>query len=132
MTPRSRWTRNRALFAAVLLGFLPLSLEAPKAFVVPTPWSEVESGPAVCKKASGVQQGASERRGRRPTRRSVRLDPRSPYARHGVASCHAVALDAPPGIVVAGRLEYCAEFTKPDSLQIRLPGTPQNYRSPPA
>ena len=30
------------------------------------------------------------------------------------------------------RLDYCSEFTKPDSLRIRLMGTPKNHRSPPA
>ncbi len=30
------------------------------------------------------------------------------------------------------RIEYCAEYTKPKSLKIRLLGTPQNHRSPPA
>jgi len=30
------------------------------------------------------------------------------------------------------RLDFCAEFTKPDSLKIRLMGTPKNHRSPPA
>jgi hypothetical protein len=29
-------------------------------------------------------------------------------------------------------LEFCAEYTKPDSLKIRLMGTPKNHRSPPA
>lgn len=30
------------------------------------------------------------------------------------------------------RLDFCSEFTKPDSLKIRLMGTPKNHRSPPA
>lgn len=30
------------------------------------------------------------------------------------------------------RLEFCPEHTKPDSLRIRLMGTPKNHRSPPA
>ncbi len=30
------------------------------------------------------------------------------------------------------RLDFCAEFTKPDSLCIRHMGTPKNHRSPPA
>ncbi len=30
------------------------------------------------------------------------------------------------------RLAFCSEFTKPDSLRIRLMGTPKNHRSPPA
>jgi hypothetical protein len=33
---------------------------------------------------------------------------------------------------VGSRLDYCAEFTKPDSLKIRLTGTPKSHRSPPA
>src|SRR6185295_12551697 len=32
----------------------------------------------------------------------------------------------------ASRLEFCSEFTKPDSLCIHLMGTPKNHRSPPA
>ena len=34
--------------------------------------------------------------------------------------------------IMATRLELCTEFTKPDSLCIRLMGTPKNHRSPPA
>ena len=30
------------------------------------------------------------------------------------------------------RLDFCSEFTKPDSLCIRHMGTPKNHRSPPA
>jgi hypothetical protein len=30
------------------------------------------------------------------------------------------------------RLDFCPEFTKPDSLKVRLMGTPKNHRSPPA
>ncbi len=115
---RLRWLKNRAFSTVALLGFLSLSL-------TPAPWSEGDESPAVCRKSSGIQQAPRHDR-------SPRLDPRSPYARHGIASCHAVALDMPAGIVVAGRLEYCAEFTKPDSLRIRLLGTPKSYRSPPA
>lgn len=32
----------------------------------------------------------------------------------------------------ASRLDFCSEFTKPDSLVIRSMGTPKNHRSPPA
>jgi len=42
-------------------------------------------------------------------------------------------LDSPtinPGI--GSKLDLCAEFSKPDSLKIRLMGTPKNHRSPPA
>lgn len=35
-----------------------------------------------------------------------------------------------PGMTT--RLDFCTEFTKPDSLKIRLMGTPKNHRSPPA
>jgi hypothetical protein len=35
-----------------------------------------------------------------------------------------------PGL--GSRLDFCSEFTKPDSLKIRLMGTPKNHRSPPA
>ena len=34
--------------------------------------------------------------------------------------------------VVAHRLDYCAEFTKPDSVCMRSLGTPKSHRSPPA
>jgi len=30
------------------------------------------------------------------------------------------------------KLDLCAEFLKPDSLKIRMMGTPKNHRSPPA
>jgi len=41
----------------------------------------------------------------------------------------------PPGLrppCPASRLDLCAEYTKPFYLRIRLLGTPQNHRSPPA
>ncbi len=34
-----------------------------------------------------------------------------------------------PGLTT--RLDFCTEFTKPDSLKIRMMGTPKNHRSPP-
>jgi hypothetical protein len=34
--------------------------------------------------------------------------------------------------LVSSRLQFCSEFTKPDSSCIRLMGTPKNHRSPPA
>ena len=37
-----------------------------------------------------------------------------------------------PKVSAPSRLESCTEFTKPDSLCIRLMGTPKNHRSPPA
>jgi hypothetical protein len=37
-----------------------------------------------------------------------------------------------PRGTAATRLEYCAEFTKPDAICIHLQGTPKNHRSPPA
>lgn len=42
-------------------------------------------------------------------------------------------LCAPPDPgALSSRLDRCTEFTKPDSVCIRLMGTPKNHRSPPA
>jgi hypothetical protein len=89
-------------------------------------------GPVAVEAASDSAEGP--RRGEDCSLQARRPDPRVPQ-REGPAIRESVRhlLDLRPHLPVAGsRLDYCVEFTKPDSLKIRLTGTPKSHRSPPA
>jgi len=122
-----RWTA--AALAAVVLGLgaadanaawidagaLPPPGPSPREFRPAT-----ESAPAIQPTAVVVL--------RRTFSPSYELVPSGPPLRLARELLHEAAADALPG----SRLDFCAEFTKPDSLRMELMGTPKNHRSPPA
>lgn len=71
--------------------------------------------------------------GKEARRREYSRDPERKAPDASLAGLARDLLHHPGTFTLPGsRLDYCSEYTKPDSLKIRLMGTPKNHRSPPA